>query len=488
MATVQKKILAILLVFTISFSFLAVPQPVYASGGGSGGIINTFVTIITVVASFVPGPWQPFAISALPYVLGASAIYSGITAGLNGNWLGVGLSVATLAIGFDASSMGNGVVSGFVSEFAGSVANTLGVGGALGELTANVVLGSVVKGVLLQSTAQGLVVGGITGSAGAVYESAFPYTPSPDDSAPNISNTPAVNPSVSGVPSIGVETSAFGAQDSVEFDPTSVGIGLTGVCPEGYYNSQNKMCVPVGNQSCLEVGIQGACPAGYTCSTAYGGSCSAGRAKQPDVIVNFSTTQLEPSVNKTTVLSWSSIGATYCAINNGISGVFANGYLPLSFSKPGIWDFVIRCAGEGGEQIEIITINIPPVIAKLNTNRTFIAINSPFTLAWTSSNARACSINNQFGTASLHGSSPALFKTVGDKTITLICNGRGGTTSSSVNIKVVTEQEYLDTMTRITTAPGIIQVNDATLDPLTAPTNPARVPQPIIDSLTSTPR
>ncbi|MEK7148950.1 MAG: hypothetical protein AAB796_00925, partial [Patescibacteria group bacterium] len=157
------------------------------------------------------------------------------------------------------------------------------------------------------------------------------------------------------------------------------------------------------------------------------------------------------------------------------------------FQKTGIFDFVIRCAGEGGENKKIITIDIPPVIVNLTTDRTLAAVNDSFKLTWTSQHARACSIDSQVGAVPLSGSQYVSFDTVGDKTVTFVCNGRGGTATSSVNIKAVSQQEYLDTLTKSTTGSNIfVQVGNSILSSLTAAANAiSNVAQSVLDSITS---
>lgn len=271
--------------------------------------------------------------------------------------------------------------------------------------------------------------------------------------------------------------------DAIQFLGTTIGLSTTGVCPEGYYNSQNKICVPVGSQSCLDVGVKGYCPASYSCSS--GGSCSPGRATQPGVTLNFSVDKPEPSIHENVNFSWDSTGATSCVLNQGIGGLHAAGTLPLTFDKPGLYDFVLRCAGEGGEKKKIITIDIPTVVAQLNTGGTFAAINNPFRLTWTSQSAQACSIDNNIGAVSLSGSQQVSFNALGDKTITLSCTGRGGTATSFVKIKILTQQEYSANLTAITTAPDAVQVNTATVNSLTSPTSPVpNVTQSVLNSLT----
>ncbi len=463
MVKIQKKILAVLLVFAISFSFLAVPQPVYAGGGGSGNIFNNIVGAILFVGAIIPGPWSPF-------VAVASFVRTSIISIVNNDWVGLGIALGTAALGFDGSDV--------ISSVTESITDFIGIG--FKYLTDAMELTRSIDPLVTSFGYNSMILGRGVATGLTISKVASLFVPS--NSNPDVSNVP--NPDIQNIQSPtspdvpNIQSSATTTQQSVTFDPESVGIGIMGSCPEGYYNSKNKICVPVGQQSCLDIGISGSCPANSTCSTAYGGSCTRGRDAQPGVIMDFSINNPEPSIDKDAILAWDSTGATSCVMNQRLGGLYAKGYVPIRFSKPGTWDFVIRCAGEGGEVKKNIVVYIPEVVARINAFWTVAAINKPIRINWTSSNAQNCG-------SSLYGSRRISFDTVGNKTVTLACTGRGGTATSSVNIKVVSEQEYLDALTQITTSRNIVQTNDVTLDRLTAPKNPVNIPQSILDSLTT---
>ncbi len=157
--------------------------------------------------------------------------------------------------------------------------------------------------------------------------------------------------------------------------------------------------------------------------------------------VNLSGNATTLAYNTTASLSWTSLNATSCSAAGGPwSGSKALNGSETTVALTADTTFTLRCTGPGGTQSSSVTVKVaapPAPVVTLSTNATMSAFNTTSTLSWTTSNVTSCTATSGpwSGTKALNGSeaTPAL---TSDTTFTLTCTGPGGTTTSSVTIKM----------------------------------------------------
>ena len=146
----------------------------------------------------------------------------------------------------------------------------------------------------------------------------------------------------------------------------SSGVGAVGACQAGYYLCGGKSWVPFGNVCCASVGqAEKYCPSGYTCKA--DGTCQLGGSAAAAPTSSFNASSggntasaggtLNVGVGTAVTLSWTSSGATSCALDQGVGGVNASGTVDIECKQGGDTPITLSCTGEGGETKKTITLS-----------------------------------------------------------------------------------------------------------------------------------
>lgn len=155
-------------------------------------------------------------------------------------------------------------------------------------------------------------------------------------------------------------------------------------------------------------------------------------AQPPAVTISANPASVNAGLPST--LTWTSVNAASCSIDQGVGSVALNGSATVNPTQT--TTYTITATGTGGTATRsaTVTVNVPPPTVTLTANPTTIYSGASATLTWTSTNATGCFIDQGIGSAALNGSvsvSPT------QTTIyTITASGPGGTITSSVTIAV----------------------------------------------------
>ncbi len=141
---------------------------------------------------------------------------------------------------------------------------------------------------------------------------------------------------------------------------------------------------------------------------------------------------------ESSVISWNSLNADQCSIDNGIGAV------PLSSTDGGIevsptetTTYSITASGPGGTSTESITLTVIPFLnATISASPLNILSGQTTTLTWHTTNAGSVTIYNGIGHVAADGTLPV--NPDQTTTYTITASGPEGTISDSVTIKVFT--------------------------------------------------
>ena len=142
-----------------------------------------------------------------------------------------------------------------------------------------------------------------------------------------------------------------------------------------------------------------------------------------------------------TTLTWSSTNATACTASGGWTGSRAtSGSEANTPAAAGTSSYTLTCTGPGGSAnaTATVTTNPPPVpTVSLNAAPTSIAIGSPTTLTWSSTDATACTATGAWtGSRATSGSEANTPAAAGTSSYTLTCTGAGGSANATATVTV----------------------------------------------------
>ncbi len=200
-------------------------------------------------------------------------------------------------------------------------------------------------------------------------------------------------------------------------------------------------------------------------------------------IVMLRATPSTLQTGQSTLLSWSSSGATSCAASGGTGADGWNGAQATSspgssvgpINTAGIYLYTLTCTGPGGASAPVsVTVNVnstppPASISTFTASPTAIQTGQSITLTWTTTNATSCSASDGAGSdgwggvvaTSSTGTNIGPVTTAGSYTYALTCTGPGGTsapTSATVN---VTATPQAATINLLTALPSTIQTGQS---------------------------
>jgi YVTN family beta-propeller protein len=155
----------------------------------------------------------------------------------------------------------------------------------------------------------------------------------------------------------------------------------------------------------------------------------------PPPTVTFSASPATIIVGGSSTLTWATTNAVSATIDNGVGSVPVNGSVSVSPTMTTTYTLTATGAGGSASVSVKVTVQEPPPTVTLFADPEYIPPNGSSTLTWTTKNATSASIDQGIGAVELNGSL-AVSPTSGT-TYTLTATGPGGSTSTSVTIKIL---------------------------------------------------
>jgi YVTN family beta-propeller protein len=156
-------------------------------------------------------------------------------------------------------------------------------------------------------------------------------------------------------------------------------------------------------------------------------------AAKPTVKISASPTTI--ITGSSSILTWTSTGATSASINQGIGSVPLNGSRVVSPSATTTYTITVKNSSGTVTATAKITVTAAPPTVSFNAAPASISLGQSSTLNWTSTGATSASINQGIGNVALNGSK--VVTPTATKTYTITVKGSGGTISAQVTITVI---------------------------------------------------
>jgi hypothetical protein len=183
-------------------------------------------------------------------------------------------------------------------------------------------------------------------------------------------------------------------------------------------------------------------------------------APPPAGVISFTATPTTLETGQSTVLAWSSSGATSCTASGGTGSDGWNGSVGTSstgtsvgpFNAAGVYVYSLTCTGAGGtgvpSSVSVTVSNAPTAagIIAFTASPGTVRSGQNATLAWSTSGATSCTAGGGTGSdgwSGTEGTSSAAtvvgpLTTVGTVVYTLTCTGPGGTSPTRTASVMVT--------------------------------------------------
>jgi hypothetical protein len=207
-------------------------------------------------------------------------------------------------------------------------------------------------------------------------------------------------------------------------------------------------------------------------------------APGPAQISSFAVNPLVITTGQSATLSWMTGGATSCTGSGGTGSDGWSGTQPVSssgsstgvISTAGVYLYTLTCTGPGGTSLPrtatltVTTSLNAAAVTSFTVTPGLIQTGQSATLAWTSTNATACTASG--GTGSWSGSEPlssagtstGVINTAGIYTYILTCSGASGSAGpSSVTLVVAPTITVPATIVAFSVTPGTIQTGQSAL-------------------------
>jgi uncharacterized cupredoxin-like copper-binding protein len=195
----------------------------------------------------------------------------------------------------------------------------------------------------------------------------------------------------------------------------------------------------------------------------------------PVITFTAQPTLIQPG--QSTTLTWNAANATACVASGGTASVSWSGSQPLTsagmtlgpIDTAGTYSLTLTCAGAGGSAAKDVVIvvsptTVPPAVTvDVDVSPTQVVAGSSANLAWTSSNATACSASGSWS-----GSEPLLGTEVSTGTLTtaavysytLTCTGPGGSATGTASLQV---NPAAAVVTNLAATPSTIQTGQSVM-------------------------
>jgi trimeric autotransporter adhesin len=159
--------------------------------------------------------------------------------------------------------------------------------------------------------------------------------------------------------------------------------------------------------------------------------------KKPPVVTLSASPTTVSNLGEST-LTWNATGATQCSGSGGwkgnlpISGTWSTGQLTNNT------EYEVTCSGSGGSASQSVNITVSAAApeVKLSVNPSTVAPGGSATLAWSSTNATACTASGAWSGSRVVSSSQSTGPITANSIYTLTCTGLGGSASQSATVSV----------------------------------------------------
>ncbi|HTD72011.1 MAG TPA: PQQ-binding-like beta-propeller repeat protein [Steroidobacteraceae bacterium] len=196
--------------------------------------------------------------------------------------------------------------------------------------------------------------------------------------------------------------------------------------------------------------------------------CGGGGGSSAPPAPPVTTISLVPSAiaaGESSVLTWSSSGASQCSSSGAWTGtVAAAGSQNVTQVAAGLYSYTLTCSGAGGSTANsaTLTVSAPTPIVSISLSPSTISTDHTATLTWSASNASSCAASGAWsGLQPVTGSTTVGQLIPGNYTYALSCsNGPQQTAGNSTVLTVVFPQQLT---TALTANPTSIAVGQSTI-------------------------
>ena len=182
-----------------------------------------------------------------------------------------------------------------------------------------------------------------------------------------------------------------------------------------------------------------------------GGSGGGSAAPPAPPVTTISLAPSTIATGQSSVLTWSSSGASQCSASGAWTGAVATtGSQNVTQVSAGSYSYTVTCSGAGGSTANsaTLTVNEPTPVVSIAVSPSSISTNHSATLTWSASNASSCAASGAWsGLQTVTGSTTVGQPTPGTYTYTLSCSNDSQSASNSAVLTEVTPQQLTTTLT-----------------------------------------
>ena len=156
--------------------------------------------------------------------------------------------------------------------------------------------------------------------------------------------------------------------------------------------------------------------------------------------VNLTASPSNIAYNGSTTLSWNSDNANTCTASGDWSGSKSTSGSQTINALTLDSNFILTCSGVGGDAADSVNISVaPPPEPTINfsASPTTVSQNGSTTLTWNVSHANSCTASGDWSGNKNTTGTESVNALVADSQFVLNCSGDGGSSSQTVNITVV---------------------------------------------------
>ena len=158
-------------------------------------------------------------------------------------------------------------------------------------------------------------------------------------------------------------------------------------------------------------------------------------------VVNLAANPTSVSTGGSSVLSWTSTGATSCSSSGGWTGAKPVSGSESSGQLSSTRTFTLACTGQGGATTQSTSVavnSVPAPTVSLTATPTSVTSGGSAMLNWNASNATGCTATGAWGGSKATTGSQSTGTLTANNTYTLTCNGAGGSASAAAAVTVTT--------------------------------------------------
>ena len=183
-----------------------------------------------------------------------------------------------------------------------------------------------------------------------------------------------------------------------------------------------------------------------------GGGSGSGSSEPPaPPVTTISLTPSTIATGQSSVLTWSSTGASQCSASGAWTGAVAtSGSQKVTQVSAGSYSYTVTCSGAGGSTAHsaTLTVSVPTPVVSIAVSPSSISTDHNATLTWSASNASSCAASGAWsGPQTVTGSITVGQPTPGSYPYTLSCSNGSQSASNSAALTVVIPQQLTTTLT-----------------------------------------